>query len=151
MYKKISSIVLVVLFALFNFSAHAQEASPVGLWKTIDDVSGKPKSLVRITEEKGVLSGKVEKLFRKPEEDQHPLCTKCEGADKDQPVLGMVIMTGMKKEGSSGYGGGTITDPNNGKQYKCSMALEDDGKKLNVRGYIGISLFGRTQTWLREE
>jgi uncharacterized protein (DUF2147 family) len=149
MFKKISTIALVTLFALLSLTAHAQE-SPVGLWKTIDDVSGKVKSFVRITEEDGVLSGTVEKIFRKPEEDQNPLCTKCDGADKGKPIIGLVILTGMKKVGNE-YSGGMITDPDNGKHYKCIMTLKDGGKKLNVRGFIGISLFGRTQTWVREQ
>lgn len=151
-HKKISNSIiatLVALFALVSFSVHAQD-TPVGLWKTIDDVSGKPKSLVRITENNGVLSGKIEKLFRAANEDQNPLCTKCEGVNKDQPILGMVILVGLKKEGDE-YTGGTILDPDNGKHYKSRLILENDAKKLNVRGYIGVPMFGRSQTWLREE
>ncbi len=148
MLKSISHCLIAAL-VMISMSAWSQD-SPVGLWKNIDDVSGKPKALIRITEDKGVLSGKVEKLFRGPEQDQHPLCTKCEGANKDQPILGMVILNGMKKDGDE-YNGGTIIDPNNGKQYRSKMTLEDGAKKLNVRGYIGVPMLGRTQTWLREE
>ena len=130
--------------------AHAQEASPVGVWKTIDDQTGKPKSLVRISEANGEYRGRVEKLFREPGEEQNPRCDKCEGALKDQPILGMTIITGMKKDGDE-YNGGKILDPGNGKVYKSKMALDDGGKKLNVRGYIGVPMLGRTQTWLRAE
>ncbi len=131
-------------------SAWADDTSPVGLWKNVDDVSGKPKALIRITENQGELSGRIEKLFRAPSEDQNPKCDKCEGARKDQPVLGMVFMSGLKKHGDE-YAGGEILDPDNGKVYKSKMTLTDGGKKLNVRGYIGFALFGRSQVWLRQE
>lgn len=128
----------------------AAEASPVGLWKTIDDDSGKPKSLIRISESEGVLSGRIEKLFRAPDQDQDPKCVKCEGALKDQPIIGMTILTGLKKDGDS-YSGGQIVDPASGKTYKSKLTVADDGKKLNMRGYIGVPMLGRTQIWLREE
>jgi uncharacterized protein (DUF2147 family) len=131
-------------------SAWAQTNSPIGLWKTIDDGTGKPKSLVRITENNGVLSGKIEKLFREPSEDQSPKCDKCEGANKDQPVLGMTIINGLKKDDDS-WSGGTVLDPHNGKTYKAKITMKDDGKKLEMRGYIGMPLLGRSQTWLREQ
>ena len=128
----------------------AAEASPVGLWKTIDDESGKPKSLIRITENDGVLSGRIEKLFRAPDQDQDPKCVKCEGALKDQPIVGMTILSGLKKDGES-YSGGQIVDTANGKTYKSKLTVAEDGKKLNMRGYIGVPMLGRTQIWLREE
>lgn len=131
-------------------AAAAAEASPVGLWKTIDDESGKPKSLIRITENGGELSGKIEKLFRAPDQDQDPKCVKCDGALKDQPIIGMTILTGLKKDGD-GYSGGRIIDPASGKTYKSKLSVAEDGKKLNVRGYIGLPVLGRTQIWLREE
>jgi uncharacterized protein (DUF2147 family) len=126
------------------------DGSPVGLWKTVDDQSGKPKALIRISENNGELTGKVEKLFRTPEQDQNPTCDKCDGARKDQPVIGMTILTGLKKEGEE-YTGGEILDPSNGKVYKSKLSVADGGKKLNLRGYIGMPILGRTQTWLREE
>ena len=126
------------------------DGSPVGLWKNIDDATGKPKALIRITENNGELSGKIEKLFRAPEEDQNPVCAKCEGDLKDQPVIGMTILSGLKKDGNE-YSGGQILDPANGKIYKSKLTVVEDGKKLNVRGYIGLPMLGRTQTWVREE
>jgi uncharacterized protein (DUF2147 family) len=131
-------------------AAWAQNASPAGVWKTIDDETGKPKSLVRITEENGVLSGKVEKLFRPADQDQNPKCTACEGARKDQPIIGMTILSGLKKDGNE-YTGGEILDPAKGKTYKSKLTLKDNGSKLDVRGYIGAPMFGRTQTWVREQ
>lgn len=128
----------------------AQEASPVGLWKNIDDVTGKPKALIRITEVKGELRGQIEKLYRAPNEDQNPRCEKCQGANKDQPVLGMVFMSGLRKDGND-YTGGEILDPDDGKTYRSKMTLVDGGRKLNVRGYIGVPMFGRSQIWVRQE
>ncbi len=128
----------------------ANDASPVGLWKTIDDKSGKPRSLVRISESNGVLSGKIEKLFKEPGEDTNPKCDKCEDERKDQPIIGMTFLKGLKKEGSE-YTGGEILDPNNGKIYRSKLTLIEDGKKLNVRGYVGAPMFGRTQVWVRAE
>src|SRR5471032_3633159 len=90
--------------------AWADDNSPVGLWKNIDDVSGKAKALIRISESNGELQGRIEKLFRPADQDPNPKCDKCEGPNKDQPVLGMVFMWGLKKDGD-GYGGGEILDP----------------------------------------
>ncbi|WGG49695.1 DUF2147 domain-containing protein [Rugamonas sp. DEMB1] len=148
--KQVAIIAGSIAAALLAAPAWADEASPVGLWKNIDDVSGKPKALIRITESNGALQGQIEKLFRAPNEEQNPKCDKCEGARKDAPVLGLVIMSGLKKDGSE-YTGGEILDPDNGKVYKSKMNLADGGKKLNVRGYIGIPMLGRSQTWVRQE
>ena len=128
----------------------AAESSPAGLWKTIDDGSGQPKGLVRIREVNGQFDGKVEKAFPKPGEDPAPKCDKCVGARRNQPVLGMTILWGLTKQGDE-YQGGEILDPENGKIYRAKMNLTDSGKKLEVRGFIGFSLFGRSQIWLREE
>ena len=143
-------IAALVATVLTSIGAWAQEASPVGLWKNIDDETGKPKALIRITESNGEIKGKIEKLFRAANEEQSPKCDKCEDARKDQPIIGMTILTGMKHDGSA-YTGGQILDPNNGKVYKSKMILAEGGKKLNVRGYIGMPLLGRTQVWVREE
>ena len=126
------------------------DGSPVGLWKNIDDATGKPKALIRITENNGELSGKIEKLFRAPEEEQNPVCEKCEGDLKGKPIIGMTILSVLKKDGDE-YNGGQILDPSNGKLYKSKLTVIEDGKKLNVRGYIGMPMLGRTQTWVREE
>jgi uncharacterized protein (DUF2147 family) len=130
-------------------SALAQ-AGPTGLWKTIDDETKNEKSLVRITESAGVLSGKIEKLLDPAKQDAK--CDKCTDARKDQPVLGMTILEGVKKNTDEAYwDGGTILDPNNGKTYKVRLQPADGGRKLDVRGYIGMPLLGRTQTWIRVE
>ena len=127
--------------------AHAQ-ATPVGLWKTIDDETKQEKSLVRITDVGGVLSGKIEKLVDPTKQDSR--CDKCTDTRKDQKVVGMAIVDGVKKNADEAYwDGGTILDPNNGKVYKVRMTPKDGGKALEVRGFIGP--FYRNQTWLRAE
>lgn len=143
-----ASLVLALLAG--TTSAWADLNSPVGLWKNIDDKSGKVRSLIRISENNGELTGKVEKIFSEPGEDANPKCDKCEGARKDQPIIGMVFMNGLKKDGDE-YSGGEILDPDNGKVYRSKMSLIEGGKKLKVRGYIGTPLFGRSQVWVRQE
>jgi|ERR1041384_4799056 uncharacterized protein (DUF2147 family) len=143
--------VLVACIAIFYAPLlSAAEPSPTGLWKTIDDNSGQPKGLVRIREVNGQYEGKLEKIFPKPGDDPAPRCEKCEGARRNQPVLGMTILWGFTKQGDE-YQSGEALDPENGKIYRARMKLIDGGKKLDVRGFIGISLFGRSQVWLREE
>jgi uncharacterized protein (DUF2147 family) len=130
--------------------AMAQEATPVGLWKNIDDITGKPKALIRITDSKGELRGQIEKLFQAPGDDPNPRCGLCKGANKDQPIIGMVFMSGLRKSGDE-YTGGEIIDPDDGKVYRSKLTLVDGGKKVNVRGYIGMPLFGRSQIWVRQD
>jgi uncharacterized protein (DUF2147 family) len=147
--KKSILMALAATFAL-SASAWADDSSPVGLWKNIDDHSGKVRSLIRITETNGELQGRIEKLFLEPSEDPNPKCTKCQDARKDQPIIGMMFMSGLKKDDDE-YTGGQILDPDNGKVYRSKMELIEGGKKLKVRGYIGAPLFGRSQVWLRAE
>ena len=140
--------------AVLAFTAPALRAqapaSPVGLWKNIDDETKQPKALIRITEKEGVISGKIEKILT---EKTDAVCDKCTADRKDQPVQGMTIVSGIRKNADQPdlFDGGSILDPNNGKVYRSQMRLTDGGKKLEVRGYIGLPLLGRTQTWLREE
>lgn len=131
-------------------AAHAQ-GSPLGLWKTIDDKTGKEKSLVRIAESGGVLSGKIEKLLDPAR--QGALCEHCQGDDKDKPIAGMTIIRGVKQSADDAqlWDGGRILDPVDGKSYKVRLKPVDGGGKLEVRGYIGTPLLGRTQTWTRVE
>ncbi len=132
----------------FSCFSHA-ENSPVGLWKTIDDSTGKPRSLIRISDKNGELIATIEKGLL-PGETGEKVCGKCTDERKDKPLVGMIIMDGIKQKGDV-YEGGHILDPDNGKIYKCKIKLDSTGNKLEVRGFIGISLIGRSQTWLREE
>ncbi|HYE41409.1 MAG TPA: DUF2147 domain-containing protein [Ramlibacter sp.] len=143
-----ASIVLTALLAAAP--ARADTASPVGLWQSVDDVTGKPKALIRISEHQGVLDGRIERLYRDPDQDPNPRCAPCEGARHNQPLVGMVLMSGLKKDGEA-YGGGEILDPDNGKVYRSRIELHDGGRKLRVRGYIGVPMLGRSQVWKRQE
>lgn len=135
---------LLLTLCLFLGSMLAVQAQDVvGKWKTIDDNTGKEKSIVEIYKEGDKYYGKVLKLLNpsKP----NPTCNNCTGEEKGAPIEGLVIIKGLQKKGDE-YTGGKITDPESGKQYKCTIKL--NGKdKLDVRGYVGISLLGRTQTW----
>jgi uncharacterized protein (DUF2147 family) len=135
---------------LATASAYAAEISPVGLWKTIDDRSGEAKGLIRIREINGTFEGKIDKIFPKSGDDPAPKCEKCEGSLRNHPVLGLTFLWGFTKQGDE-YQGGEILDPESGKIYQAKMKLIDGGKKLEVRGFIGFSLFGRSQTWIRQE
>ena len=148
--KQSGVLALTLAAALMSTGAWADNASPVGLWRNVDDVSGKPRALIRITESNGILQGKIEKVFRAPSEDRNPKCEKCEGALKNAPVIGLAILSGLKKEGAE-YTGGQILDPDNGKIYSSKIQLTSGGKKLNVRGYIGVSMLGRSQIWERQK
>jgi uncharacterized protein (DUF2147 family) len=142
-----AAIVAGVL-ALAGAVASAQN-TPVGLWKTIDDDGKTEKSLVRITDAGGMLSGKIEKIFDAAKQDSK--CDKCTDDRKDQPVLGMVILRNLKQDADDKevWSGGEVLDPNNGKVYKSRLKPIDGGKQLQMRGYIGP--FYRTQVWQRVE
>jgi uncharacterized protein (DUF2147 family) len=141
------SILAGVLLAVAG-TALAQ-ASPVGLWKTIDDETKAAKSYVRVTESGGVLTGKVEKLLAADKQDSR--CDKCTDARKDQPVLGMTLFAGAKPsvEDRTVWEGAEILDPTNGKTYKMRLRVTEGGSKLEVRGYVAF--FYRNQEWIRVE
>jgi uncharacterized protein (DUF2147 family) len=126
----------------------AQMDSPAGLWRTVDDKTGKDRSIVRILDKGGVFEGKVERVLN-PEPDEDGFCHECKGERRDKPVVGLTILWGLKKDGDQ-FTGGEILDPKNGKVYRARMKLLDGGRQLEVRGFIGISLLGRSQTWQRE-
>lgn len=139
-----SAIAIVV--GLSSVAAMAQ-MTPVGLWKTIDDHDGSVKSEIRIVENGGVVSGKVERILDvKAKQDDK--CVECQDERKDQPILGMEILRGLKKaEGKDVWEGGNVLDPNNGKVYRAAVTPIEGGTKLQMRGYIGF--FYRTQIWIR--
>ncbi|MFC4728178.1 DUF2147 domain-containing protein [Coralloluteibacterium thermophilus] len=138
-----------LLASLFAASAIAADGSPVGTWKSIDDATGEPKALIEISERDGTLEGRIVELFRKPGEEPNPLCTQCSDERKDQPIVGMTILTGLRPDGPE-WSNGMILDPKNGKVYRAKASLSDDGQSLNVRGYLGMAMFGRTQVWQRQ-
>ncbi|MCO4098667.1 MAG: DUF2147 domain-containing protein [Gemmatimonas sp.] len=147
------AIVLFVVGLVLPMQASSAQGgtslSPVGTWHTLDDVDSKPSGIVVIREEKGVLIGTVRGSLRKDEQD-NPMCDKCPGARKGKPIVGMDILTGLRADGDE-WTGGEILDPDTGKVYKVKIRLTDGGKKLVLRGFIGFSLIGQSQTWVRAD
>jgi uncharacterized protein (DUF2147 family) len=145
MKKVLFSLALLIAFSMTGFS---QVNKIVGKWKTIDDKDGSVKSIVYVFKAtNGKYYGKIEKLFKDPEK----LCTECGGVNKDQPVLGMMIINNMVEKNGT-LTGGTILDPKNGKVYKCNISLDAKTDNLNVRGSLDSGgWIGRSQTWLREK
>ena len=134
---------LVVLLVICGLSSGLQAQSIVGKWKTVDDNSGKERSVVEIFQEGDKYFGKIIKFIPGPGDDPDPICDECKGKKKGQKIVGLQIIEDMEKEGDQ-YEGGEILDPENGKVYDCKLWIEDG--KLKVRGYI-MFLY-RTQTWL---
>jgi uncharacterized protein (DUF2147 family) len=127
-----------------TMAAHATDL--VGFWTTIDDETGKARSVVEIYIEEGALSGKVVEVIGEAEND---ICTKCNGELKNQPIVGLRFMWGLEKDGN-GWDDGKILDPNNGEIYSSKLEVSEDGNILDVRGYVGFAAFGRSQTWHRK-
>lgn len=146
---KISRTLLRLLTGtVASMAALAFAQSPAGLWKTVDDATGKEKAIIRITEAGGVFTGKIEKLLDPTKQDSK--CDECTDSRKGQPVVGLTIIRNIKK-GESHWEGGDILDAANGKVYRARLTLSEDNKKLDVRGFMGTPMFGRTQTWSRVE
>lgn len=146
---KLLKIMLKAFIILFTNTVLATTQTPVGYWKTIDDVTGKPKSIVKIWETPShLLVGQVIKIFPTPGKTPHLVCAACTGNNHNQPIVGMIIITGLKAHEHQ-WNNGKILDPHNGKTYNCSAKIADNGKKLDVRGYIGLPILGRSQTWER--
>ena len=146
--------ILTAALALFVFAVlpasalHAADLqSPVGLWKTVDDKTGKPRAMVRIYIENGKYFGKIEQSFTPGAESR--VCSVCKDVRKNQPIIGLLIIRNMTQRNGD-YGGGDILDPDTGSVYRCKFHLERDGTVLVVRGFIGFSLLGRSQTWQRQ-
>ncbi len=137
--------VALTLFFMTLVSFTFAQNSYVGTWKTIDDNTNEAKSYLEIYEEDGKLYGKVIEIL--DADKKGSVCEKCTGDKKDQPIEGLVILENLKPKGDY-YTGGTITDPENGKSYKCYIELKGQDK-LKVRGYIGVAALGRTQYWYR--
>jgi uncharacterized protein (DUF2147 family) len=141
-------MILPLLLLIVTSQSGVTESSPVGTWRTIDDETHKPRALVRVEEHDGTLSGRIVQLFRDPGEDPAPLCSPCEGERHNQPVLGMTILWGFRRHGDT-WNDGAVLDPEEGKIYRANLRLRDDGARLDVHGYIGVPLLGRSQLWER--
>lgn len=164
--KKVLGMLAATLAAMFlciSFAAAATSTTtttatattttptPAGSWQTIDDVTNQARSIVLITVSGNQLTGKLTKINYRPGEGPSDVCVKCSGSLHNQKILGMTILTNMKQNPGKPlqWVGGQIVDPESGKTYDCKMTLSADGNTLNVRGFIGFSLLGRTQVWHR--
>lgn len=139
----------LALLSIFMFSTQSYASDPLNgtVWKTIDDKTQKPMSLVQFKEQNnGTLSATIQKVF---EPTQAQKCTKCVGKYQDKPLIGLHIISNLKSSGHLKYTGGHITDPQTGKTYKFNAQLSENGQMLKGRGFIGVSALGRSQTWLR--
>lgn len=143
--KKITLALCTFLFVSF---AQAASQSPVGTWRTIDDDTGKVKSLVSVWLDGKELKGKIIELID-PEEET-PICDECKGKFKNVPIVGLTFVWGLEEDDGE-WEGGKILDPGNGKIYKAKLKTIENGTKLEVRGFIGFALIGRTQIWERAD
>lgn len=146
---RIPSLSLCIALLLGAQSARAGEPSPVGYWTVFDDDTGKPDAVIEIQSGSDALVGWIDKILDPPKDGKPARCTACEGELKNAPVIGLKIIQGMKPDDDAWRG--HIMDPESGKVYDATMSLADKGQKLEVRGYLGIPLFGRSQTWERAE
>ena len=140
----ITRAVLLTLAALWI--ARAEPLTPVGRWRTIDDKTGKPKAIVVLYMDNGRLFGRVQTTL---DPNGKKICDLCKDERRNQPIVGMVILRGLTAHGDE-FSGGDILDPDNGSVYRCKLRIQNGGQQLSVRGFIGISLLGRSQIWTRE-
>jgi len=144
------ALILLALGANLPLAALASvEDSPIGFWKTTDDATGRPGGIIEIYKDGDqTLSGRVLKIFSEAETGKR-YCDNCSGEDKGKAVVGMRVMNGLTEESDNNWEGGTILDPKTGRKYRCNLQLEQGGRKLDVRGFIGVAWLGRTQVWDR--
>lgn len=143
------ALAALLLSCLLPITAWAQQPTPIGRWRSIDDATGKPKAVIDIQKAgNGTLSARIVQVLD-TKDGPNPLCTACEGRRRNQPIVGMTVAWELRPQGKA-WGGGRILDPENGKEYSVRMTPIAAGSRLEVRGFIGMALFGRTQVWMRE-
>ncbi|MDR3493488.1 MAG: DUF2147 domain-containing protein [Ancalomicrobiaceae bacterium] len=136
------------MFVLAGVISAYAETTAAGVWETVDDKTGKVRSTVTILQSGNAFVGQVTSIVSRPGEPLNPVCEQCQGSKHNRPIMGLQIIEQMKRDGLT-YSGGTILEPETGKIYNATMTLSEDGKKLTVRGFVGIAAFGRSQTWIR--
>jgi uncharacterized protein (DUF2147 family) len=139
------SLFVLVVGVVTTTRARA-DGDPTGYWTTVHDDGKTEKAVVEIINERGTLRGRIVRLINPP--IPNPPCEKCSGAKKGRPIIGLEFLWGLKKDGNE-WSGGRILDPETGNEYSCFIEVIDGGKRLKVRGYLGIALLGRTQYWHR--
>ena len=140
---------IALAFGMLGLTTFANAADALNgtVWQTIDDETKQPKAIVKFTEQSdGTLSASIQKYLVAGQENA---CSKCEGTYHNKPLKGVTIVHNLKNVGGTSYDGGSIIDPKNGKTYKLKAEIIDGGKKLKLRGYIGVAALGRNQTWIR--
>ncbi len=142
------SRLLLVAAALAAAPIAPADVSPVGRWKVVSDQTNRPVAIMKVFERDGEYGGFIERILEHPEDAAVSVCERCPGELKGQPIEGLVIMHGLKGSGGE-FSGGHILDPDSGHYYRVKMTVGPEGQTLKVRGYLGISLLGRTQTWYR--
>ena len=147
-YKESLRIAAVALCASVATSAYADPPTIEGVWQQIDNGTGYVGGLISFKEKSGLWNGYIVKMYPKPGDPVDPVCSGCTDDRKDQPVLGLRLIQNAKQDGLT-YEGGTILDPRNGSQYSVKLTLSPDNQTLTVRGYLGLTLFGQSQTWNR--
>jgi uncharacterized protein (DUF2147 family) len=148
--NKILLLLTSLSVLLITTLSYAGDLSAVGYWNTVDDKTGKILSVVQIyQEENGSIAGKIYHIYSIEGQKPTDVCKECDGVLKDKPILGMKIIYDMGQDSPTEWVGGRVLDPKSGKVYRGKMTLIANGCKLNLRGYVGIPLFGRTETWLR--
>lgn len=143
------SLLFSLFFAAGCAASESMTASPVGLWRVFGDKSGQSEALVQISENRGLYEGRITTVFPRPGVPSNARCESCPGERRNQPLQGLLILTASRKSGKDDLEG-EILDPEDGTIYRCTLRLLEDDRRLLVRGYVGITLFGRTQTWSRE-
>lgn len=142
---KYVKIFCAIVFSFIYIPVLFAQATPAGTWTTIDDATGKKRSIVNLSVSGGTLSGTIVKVF--PQPGDTGICSKCPGAFKDKKIQGLRFVWGLKDKGNGEWEGGKILDPKTGKIYDAKMTLK--GNKLYVRGYVGIAVLGKTQVWVK--
>lgn len=143
------SVNLIAACLFGSLLAYADGSSPVGRWKAFDEDTGEPTAIIEIQQQGGALYGWVDKLLEQQKNEEPPRCTECEGELKNAPVIGLRFIQNMQHEDDDWRG--HILDPETGKIYNATMSVVEGDQKLEVRGYIGIPLLGRTQIWERAQ
>ncbi len=150
MLKNRTTSLLLAAAVLAAAPAVFADVSPVGRWKVVSDQTNKPVAIMKVFEQDGQYGGFIEQILDPPQDAEASTCERCPGALKGQPIEGLVIMHGLKRSGDQ-FSGGQILDPDSGNYYRVKLTVGPEGQTLKVRGYLGISLLGRTQTWYRVE